>query len=909
MILLPKRLGSFTLTRKLGTGGVSETFLGTQDAGGERPVVVRYILPYIQRDPTRLAAIEARIRDLLGVRHPFLVHVFDHVVDGEDRYVVEEHIEGIPLDRVLQWCRQTHRYIPHNIFLNIATQICNGLEALHGRTGKGSSAEHVLHLGLKPGAIFLTREGKVVVGSYGLVRSPTALPHGGVAGPVPTRMDYLSPEQTHPDQKLTPASDIFALAAVLYEMITLESLFRADSNLQTIHRIRRSEVTTQLLRVKELMPGLDKILFRALSLNPHHRYRRAFVLREDLRGLMAGYSFSSIAEDTRSFLAPLLANQEDHAPSPASEPAPQRIPAPVMHAENTETTDIRGFQEALSSETLSPPAEVTHTEPTMEPTAGGMEKTEPDNTLVENAPPPARPPVYDADDELDDWVPEASGGVAVPPMPPPEPPTAWKLPRKKRKAEEDEARSVFSDVADPTATSFTQLPPPRAAAPKAKATIPPVAAEPVPSSVAAPPTPAVAAPTVAAAPPPPASVPKPAPAAAAPAAPAPAALRVVSTPKPASPAPAATPPEPAEPDTSSANSLLFGLIAGGVALAVVCGGGLILTQWGGTTKSPEAELAAAPAPVAAPAPAAPAAAVPPAAASLSPTPAPGADPVVAAAPVAAVAPAPVAAPVAAPAPVAAAPTPIAATPAPRPAPAPAAAAPRPAPAPTPVAATVGTPVRSPAPAAVRPSNAVVRPAAPTPVAAPAPSTATLSTVPSGSTFDRYVESARNGRLGVGDVTTLEEVTPDESAYSRSRAILLMNAQTKGDDNAARRYLDDLMAQPENQYNPVFLSDLARWYVNHGDYDRALTRAQTAERYWARLPSELVFAKKAEIYEVQAAAWQGRFYRAPEQLEYLDNAIRTWERYEAHVATRARSDLQTRARNEIARLQSLREKLQ
>ncbi|HNH48758.1 MAG TPA: hypothetical protein PKY30_17080, partial [Myxococcota bacterium] len=145
--------------------------------------------------------------------------------------------------------------------------------------------------------------------------------------------------------------------------------------------------------------------------------------------------------------------------------------------------------------------------------------------------------------------------------------------------------------------------------------------------------------------------------------------------------------------------------------------------------------------------------------------------------------------------------------------------------------------------------------------------------------------------------------------SRSRAFLLMNAQSKGDDMATRRYLDELMALPENQYNPVFLSDLARWYVNHGDYERALARAQTAERYWARLPSELVFAKKAEIYEVQAAAWQGRFYRAPEQLDYLDNAIRTWERYEAHVATKARTDLQTRARNEIARLQSLREKLQ
>ncbi|MFT5683879.1 MAG: serine/threonine protein kinase, partial [Myxococcota bacterium] len=283
MMLLPKTVGPFTLIRKLGTGGVAESYHGILDEQGSQGVLVRRILPYVLHDPTRMASTEARVRDLLGVRHPFLVRVLDWVADGDDRFIVEDLVDGVSLERVLRWCRENDSPIPHNVYLNLATQICNGLEALHGRPGKGTGSGSVLHLALKPSAIQITREGKVVLGSYGLSRSPTVLSHGGMQNPVPVRVEYLSPEQTHPDQKLTPASDIFSLGSLLYEMLTLETLFRSDNNLQTINRIRRVEITTQLLSAREVMPGLDKVLYRALSLNPRHRYQRAFVLREDLR--------------------------------------------------------------------------------------------------------------------------------------------------------------------------------------------------------------------------------------------------------------------------------------------------------------------------------------------------------------------------------------------------------------------------------------------------------------------------------------------------------------------------------------------------------------------------------------------------------------------------------------------------
>jgi serine/threonine protein kinase len=202
--------------------------------------------------------------------------------------------------------------------LHLATGLCNALEALHGRPGQASGTESVLHLGLRPAAVHITRSSpqhpgqhRIVLGSYGLSRSPTSDPLAGVSGR-PARIDSLAPEQTRPDGELGPATDIFSLGTLLYELLTLQPLFRGTTDQETIGRVRRSEITSELLRVKASLPGMDKILFRALSVDPRHRYRRAFVLREDLRGLMAGFSFTQIESQLTGFLDSL--SQEATAP-------------------------------------------------------------------------------------------------------------------------------------------------------------------------------------------------------------------------------------------------------------------------------------------------------------------------------------------------------------------------------------------------------------------------------------------------------------------------------------------------------------------------------------------------------------------------------------------------------------------
>lgn len=176
-------------------------------------------------------------------------------------------------------------------------------------------------------------------------------------------------------------------------------------------------------------------------------------------------------------------------------------------------------------------------------------------------------------------------------------------------------------------------------------------------------------------------------------------------------------------------------------------------------------------------------------------------------------------------------------------------------------------------------------------------------------MEQYHEAARSGRLSPSDVMILEMVSTEDPSYTRSRALLLMNAEQSGDARATKRYLDQLMLLPENQYSPVFLSKLAKYDVNRGAYRSALDEATLAERYWARIPPELIFETKAEIYETQAGSYQGLFYASQSDTDLLERAIGAWETYKRHVEKGGRTDLASRAEKKLATLRDVQQRLQ
>jgi len=334
---LPHQIGTMTLLRSLGTDGLSESFVAILDDPAGQTVVARRVFPSVLKDPARLVAYGQRVGDLVALDHPTVVRTLGEVHSGDDHYVLEAWTPTISAAQLIRYLQRQGREIPPNVFLHLVTQACNALEAVHARTGAVSQVDGVLHLALAPEHLRITADGQVLLGGFGFVRSPLGVPTDPTA---PVRLAYLSPEQTHLDQKLGPPSDIFALGAVMFELLIGRPMFQADSPLQTIHKIRRAEITPHLLEVKLRMPGLDRVLYRALSLNPRHRYQRAFVLREDLRGLMAGYSFSDIEGATRALVAPAF--HRDGTPDPNfAEPSKPTgaTPVPVGQRDSIRTHD------------------------------------------------------------------------------------------------------------------------------------------------------------------------------------------------------------------------------------------------------------------------------------------------------------------------------------------------------------------------------------------------------------------------------------------------------------------------------------------------------------------------------------------------------------------------------------------
>ena len=180
-------------------------------------------------------------------------------------------------------------------------------------------------------------------------------------------------------------------------------------------------------------------------------------------------------------------------------------------------------------------------------------------------------------------------------------------------------------------------------------------------------------------------------------------------------------------------------------------------------------------------------------------------------------------------------------------------------------------------------------------------------VPSRASLEAHASSAAAGNLSQDNIRKLERVPSTDGSFTRSRALLLMNAEANRNGKAVKRYLDQLMSMEENRYNPVYLSKRARWFANQRRYDKALQDAQKAEQHWARIAPELVFDTKTEIYEVEAASLQGMFY-ASEDLEALDQAIRSWLKYQRHVQSRERMDLVARSEEQIAKLEYARDRL-
>ena len=213
--------GRYRVERVLGDGAMAKVLLA-HDAELGREVAVKLLDEGLAADPSFRARFAREARVAAGLSHPNVVTVFDvGEVDGRP-FIVMELVPGHTLEERLR----RDGTLPADDVLAIARQVCAGLEHAH--------ANGLVHRDLKPGNLIERDDGTIKIADFGIARAVegTELTE---AGTVVGTAAYLAPEQAEAGT-VTPATDLFALGVVLYELLTGRQPWKVESLAQLAGR-------------------------------------------------------------------------------------------------------------------------------------------------------------------------------------------------------------------------------------------------------------------------------------------------------------------------------------------------------------------------------------------------------------------------------------------------------------------------------------------------------------------------------------------------------------------------------------------------------------------------------------------------------------------------------------------------
>ncbi len=297
----------FRLEEKIGSGGMSTVYRAF-DPTLERWVAIKLMHRDISEDPDQLERFRREARAVARLSHPHVVTVIDFGEDDGTPYIVLEYVEGETLkERIKRMGR-----------LPVAEAVAYAIEI--GRALSCAHAERLVHRDVKPQNVLIDMDGRGKVTDFGIARSLEA--HGLTApGRVLGTTDYVSPEQALGNE-VTEQSDVYSLGIVLFEMLTGEVPFKADSQVAVAMKHVREPMPDVQRRRPEVSASLAAVLEHSTSKETANRYATATDMVHDLEEVLAievARSGESTGEATNVLRA---------LPSDTAEFAPARLRNP-----------------------------------------------------------------------------------------------------------------------------------------------------------------------------------------------------------------------------------------------------------------------------------------------------------------------------------------------------------------------------------------------------------------------------------------------------------------------------------------------------------------------------------------------------------------------------------------------------
>jgi serine/threonine protein kinase/Tol biopolymer transport system component len=263
-----RTISHFRIDEPLGGGGMGVVYQA-EDTRLGRPVALKFLAPELVRDPAAKARFLTEARAASALDHPNLCTILE-VGESEDGllFLAMPRYDGESLER-----RIARGPLPVEEAVEIVAQVARGLAKAH---------QHgIVHRDVKPGNLFVTRDGVVKILDFGIAKltgeaGPTRL--GAVLG----TPSYMAPEQTRAEE-VDARADVWSLGVVFYEMLTGRRPFVGGTGVAVVHAVLH-DAPEPLARLRPEVPAeLDRIVSRMLAKDPGKRYADAAEVLADLR--------------------------------------------------------------------------------------------------------------------------------------------------------------------------------------------------------------------------------------------------------------------------------------------------------------------------------------------------------------------------------------------------------------------------------------------------------------------------------------------------------------------------------------------------------------------------------------------------------------------------------------------------
>lgn len=274
-----RTFGPYQLVRRLGSGGMAETFLAVRRGPGgfEQHVCVKRILPALESDPELVRMFMEEARLAAQLRHANITQVVDFGVVEGSHYLALELVDGVDLRTLLASLRQQKRTLEPAIAIFIAAELTQALEVAHTPDRTRSA---VIHRDISPSNILLSRAGEVYLTDFGVARA-IGLKRRTQSGVVRGKVPYMAAEYASRGV-FDARSDLFALGVVLFEALAGQRPFEGVTDLDTLSRIQAGVHPPLAELCPSAPPQLVAIVEQLLMPAPEERFQAASALAQAL---------------------------------------------------------------------------------------------------------------------------------------------------------------------------------------------------------------------------------------------------------------------------------------------------------------------------------------------------------------------------------------------------------------------------------------------------------------------------------------------------------------------------------------------------------------------------------------------------------------------------------------------------